>query len=52
MGNSTNMSATYTDGRRVGPSNGAQKSAKSARKRSGRANNDPEEAIVDSGDFQ
>jgi len=48
-GNSTNMSATYTDSRKVGPTNGGDKSA---RKRTGKAKSDGvEEAELD-GDFQ
>ena len=49
VGNSTNMSATYTDSRKVGPTNGVQKSG---RTKSGKAKNDRvEEAEID-GDFQ
>merc|ERR1712008_575356 len=49
VGNSTNMSATYTDSRKVGPTNGVQKSG---RTKSGNAKNDGvEEAEID-GDFQ
>ena len=43
------MSATYTDSRKVGPTNGVQKSG---RTKSGKAKNDRvEEAEID-GDFQ
>ena len=43
------MSATYTDSRKVGPTNGVQKSG---RTKSGKAKNDGvEEAEID-GDFQ
>lgn len=48
-GNNTNMSATYTDSRKVGPTNGVEKSA---RKRTGKVKSDGvEEAELD-GDFQ
>ena len=48
-GNSTNLSATHTDSRKVGPTNGVQKSG---RTRTGKNKSDGvEEAEID-GDFQ
>lgn len=48
-GNSTNMSATYTDSRKVGPTNGGDKSA---RKRTGKVKSDGLEDTELDGDFQ
>ena len=48
-GNSTNMSATYTDSRKVGPTNGGDKSA---RKRTGKLKSDGVEESELDGDFQ